>query len=120
MSGLLINTVTGDLDITDNKLSLTSGLKAIEQRITQRLRLFLGEWFLNRDRGVPWIQQVFRKNPNPIVVDAVIKREIIAEPQVIELQTFELDLDESTRLLTVTFRAKTQLGEINFQEAFGI
>lgn len=119
MSGILLD-INGDIDITENKLSLTTGLKAIEQRLSQRLRLFLGEWFLDQTRGVPWIQQVFKKNPNPVVVDAVIKREILAEPQVTELQTFSLDLDTATRILTVTFRALTEEGELNFQEAFGI
>lgn len=120
MSGLLINTITGDIDITEGKLTLTTGLKAVEQRIAQRLRLFFGEWFLDKTRGVPWIQQVFKKNPNPDVVDSAIKREILSEPQVRELQTFLLDLDTSSRVLTVTFKALTSEGELNFQEAFGI
>ena len=119
MSGLLLDS-TGDVDITENKLSLTTGQTAIAQRLSQRLRLFFGEWFLDKTRGVPWIQQVFVKNPNATIVDAVIKREIIAEPAVREIQTFELDLNTSTRLLTVTFRVLTSEGEINFQEAFGI
>ena len=119
MSGILLD-INGDVDITNGKLSLTTGLKAIEQRLAQRLRLFFTEWFLDKTRGIPWIQQIFKKNPNPVVVDAVIKREILAEPQVIELQTFSLDLDTTTRLLTVTFRALTTEGELNFQEAFGI
>ncbi len=120
MSGLLINTTTGDMDIADGKLTLTTGLVAVQQRITQRLRFFLAEWFLQKDRGVPWIQQVFKKNPNPVIVDAVIKREIIAEPTVIELKSFNLDIDTATRILTVTFSALTKEGELNFQEAFGI
>lgn len=119
MSGILLDS-DGDIDITEGKLSLTTGLEATAQRISQRLKLYFGEWFLDKTRGVPWIQQVFVKNPNPTIVDAIIKREIIAEPQVIELQQFELDLDTSTRLLTVTFRALTTDGPLDFQEAFGI
>jgi len=120
MSGILINTTTGDADITAGRLSLTTELKAVEQRVSQRLKLFLGEWFLDRRRGVPWIQQVFLKNPNPVIIDAVITREILAEPQVIKLQEFSLDIDTTTRILTVTFKANTKSGELNFQEAFGI
>lgn len=119
MSGLLLD-ANGEIDLTNNKMTLTTGLKAIEQRISQRLRLFLGEWFLDKTRGVPWIQQVFKKNPNPVVVDAVIKREILAEPTVRELQIFELDLDTATRILTVTFKAITTEGVLDFREAFGI
>lgn len=120
MSGILINTTTGDVDINNGKLTLTTGLTAISQRLAQRLRLFFTEWFLDKTRGVPWIQQVFIKNPNPVVIDAVIKREILSEPQVTELQTFTLDIDTTSRVLTVTFRALTTEGELNFQEAFGI
>lgn len=119
MSGLLLDS-NGDLSVVEGKLALTSGTVATSQRIKQRLSLFLAEWFLDKSRGVPYIEQIFVKNPNPVVIDAIFKREIISDPAVIELQFFELDLDTATRILTVTFEAKTDEGLVDFSEVFGI
>jgi hypothetical protein len=111
----------GDLDLTNGEISLTgSGQEAIAQRLKQRLSFFLGEWFLDQTRGIPFIQQIFVKRPNPVVVDAVFKSEILQEPSVTELQEFELDLDTATRELTLSFRVQSEEGEINFSEVFRI
>lgn len=111
---------TGDIDFTNGELSLTDGVDAVRQRLSQRLSFFLGEWFLDRTRGIPYVQQVFIKNPNPAVIDAIFKREILAEPSIRELQSFTLDLDTITRVLTITFRALTTVGPIDFEEEFGL
>lgn len=119
MSGIKLD-INGDIDITDGKFSLTTGVDAIAQRLKQRLGLFLGEWFLDKSRGLPYIQQILVKNPNPTVIDSIFKNEILSEVAVKELTSFELDLDEPTRLLTVNFSAKTDDGPLDFSEAFGI
>lgn len=119
MSGIKLDD-NGDIDTTNNEVTLTSGLEATEQRLRQRLNLFFQEWFLDRTRGIPYIQQIFVKRPVPAVVDTIFKTEILRDPAVLELQQFELDLDTATRILTLTFRALTDDGPINFEEEFGI
>ncbi len=119
MSGIRLET-SGDMEIVQGLISLTTGVDATKQRLKQRLGLFLAEWFLDKTRGIPYISQVFVKNPNPVVIDSIFKREIITDPAVVELQEFDLDLQEDIRLLTVSFRAKTTEGPINFSEVFGI
>ncbi len=98
-----------------NDLTLTTSVDAIEQHLKQRLRTFLEEWFLNRKIGIPWMQQVLKKNPDEVVVDSVIKREIINTPGIEELTEFSLDID-SSRQLRIDFRAQTAEGEIIFDE----
>ena len=117
MSDIKLGT-SGDIDLTNGAVSLTSGVTSASQRIAQRLRFFYSEWFLDRTRGVPYIQQVFVKRPNPVVIDAIFKNEILADPAVIELKQFALDLDTATRVLTITFKALTSDGLIDFSEAF--
>lgn len=111
---------SGDIDLTNGEMTLTTGVEAVAQRLKQRLGMFLSEWFLERSRGIPYIQQVFVKAPNPQVIDAVFKREVLAEPSLRELQSFELDLNTATRELTVRFRAIVDDGPIDFEEVFGI
>lgn len=113
MSGILLD-ANGDMAIEGGKLVLTSGVEATRQRLEQRLKLFFGEWFLDKSRGVPYFEQVFTKQPNPTLIDAVFKREILLDPAMRELQEFSLDLDPETRVLTVRFRARTDDGPIDF------
>jgi len=108
----------GDLDLTGAQASLTSGTTATKQRYKQRLSLFFAEWFLDRTRGVPYTEQIFVKNPNPAAIDAIFKNEILSDPATRELQLFELDLDALSRNMTVTFRALTDDGPIDFSEVF--
>ena len=106
----------GDLVLQETDLVLTTGQEAIEQHLTQRLRTFVGEWFLNNTIGIPYFQQIFKKQPDPIIVDSVLKKEIIETPGIAKLVDFELDLD-STRVLNLSFRAQTIEGDvINFSE----
>jgi len=121
MSDILLDDTTKDISIVQGNLFMTGEtLVAIKQRLSQRLGLFLAEWFLDQSRGIPYIEQVFKKNPNPTVIDAIFKGEIIKEPTVKEFRSFSLDLDPVTRELTVAFNVLTVVGPLDFSEAFGI
>lgn len=105
----------GDIFLNVNDLELTSGVDGIVQHLQQRLRMFLGEWFLDFRLGVPYFQQIMVKNPNPIVVDSVLKKEIVNTPGILQLVSFDLDF-ANNRSLALSFRALTREGEINFSE----
>jgi hypothetical protein len=105
----------GDIFIDVDDLVLTSGIDGIVQHLRQRLRMFLGEWFLDLRRGVAYFQQILLKNPNPSIVDSVLKKEIINTPGILQLTFFDMSLSNN-RELTVSFKALTQEGEINFSE----
>ena len=117
MSDIALDSTTGEITVTDDDLSLTTGAEAIRQHLTQRLRTFLQEWFLDFRIGVPWFQQVLKKNYDPVVVDAAIKGEIVNTPGIEELTSFSLEIITGTRQLNVTFQARTIEGDvINFEE----
>ena len=115
MSDLALDS-TGELDLLDNDLYLTTGQDAIVQHIKQRLQTFLEEWFLDTRIGIAYFQQILKKNADPVIIDSILKREIINTPGIIELTSFDLDMDESNRLLTLTFEARSTAGVINFSE----
>lgn len=117
MSDLTIDQDTGDLFLDETDLTLTSGQEAIRQHLSQRLRTFVGEWFLDLTEGIPYFQHILKKRPDPVIVDSVFKKEIIDTPGIKKLLDFDLDLDASTRVLTLTFRAETIEGSvIDFSE----
>jgi hypothetical protein len=105
----------GDIFLNVNDLELTSGIEAKAQHLTQRLRTFLAEWFLDLRIGVAYFQQIMIKNPNPAIVDSVLKKEILNTPGILQLTSFDLDI-ATNRELTLSFRAITSEGEIDFSE----
>lgn len=119
MSDIAITT-DYEIDIQGGELRLTEGLDSIRQNLKQRLSMFFGEWFLDKSKGLPYYQHIFVKNPNPVVVDAAIKKEVFETPGILEIQNFVLDLDTATRVLSVTLKARTDEGLLEFAEDFGV
>ena len=114
MSSFQLNQTTGDLEITNNSLALTTAREAIRQHLQCRFRLFLGEWFLDIDQGVPWFQDVLQKQSSFAVVKEILKTVILDTPGVIEITTFEFEYNGTTREATLTFSCLTEEGEIDF------
>lgn len=104
----------GDLAVVNGDFVLVSGIDATVQYLTQSLKLFLGEWFLDETKGFPWFDQVFIKNPNPAVLDSVFKKFIIDLPGVIELVSFDLSFLPAQRTLTITGQIRGLDGEADF------
>lgn len=117
---LALDTLSGDLSIVDGDLALVRRGDAVAQHLSQRLKLLLSEWFLDESAGVPYFDLIFVKNPDPTVVDSVLKSVILETPGITKLLEFSLDLDPDTRLLTVNGRAEHADGEIDFRESVGV
>lgn len=103
----------GDLALSAaGDLEVVSGLDAVVQRLRFALQHFKGEWILDEAFGVPWFQDVLKKNPNPVVVDAVLKSVILGTPGVLAIESLDLDWDRARRRLTVRFSALTTSGRV--------
>lgn len=89
---------------------ILTGIDAIKQKVKLRLRFFLGEWFLNTAEGVAWRQNILIKNPNITVVNTLIKKAILGTEGIDGLLSFELITNNSTRTLTINFKAQTNYG----------
>lgn len=110
----------GDLAIKNSDLQLTTSDDAVRQHLQQRLRTFLGEWFLDLDVGVPYFQDILVKNPNINQIDGILKQKILTTPGVVELLSFTMNFDQSARSLSIEFEYTFYSGEINFfTETFG-
>jgi hypothetical protein len=107
---------TWDLEVGATDLSMVTGADGVRQHLAQRLKTFAGEWFLDRRIGVPYLQQVMVKNPDPVVLDSAFKAEIIATPGIEELMAFELAMDAAARQLQLSFVAQSIEGPIIYNE----
>ncbi len=114
---LALDKDTWDLVIADRDLAVVTGESAIVQHLAQRLKTWLGEWFRDQRKGVPYLQHVLVKNPDPVVLDGVFKSAIINTPGIVELTFFDLSVERRTRRLKLTFTATSESGEqISFDE----
>lgn len=105
---------TGDLAIVNGDFALVSGVDETVQFLNQSLRLFLGEWFLDETRGIPYFDEIFIKNPNSVTVHSIFENHIVNLPGIEELQELDLDFDSSSRTLSITGRIRALDGEADF------
>lgn len=97
----------GDVVIQQKDLSLVSGDAATRQRLEQKLRLWQGEWFLDRAAGFPWLQEILGQRPRIQLVSALLRDLVARDPGVTELVELTADYSsEAGRELQVTFRAR--------------
>ncbi len=115
MSDIALN-ADGDLDITNAQLSLVEDAPGEPAAIAQELKIALafhrGEWFLNVLVGVPYLSQVFVKNPALGALNVLFTRAILSVPGIVEINELELSFDNSERLLSIDFNVRAQDGGI--------
>lgn len=112
MSGLQLDD-EGDLLIENGDLQLSApGFESIKLNLRQNLRFFFAEWVFDERIGLPFIGEIIKKNPDPVIVDSVFKRAILNTTGIIELTFIEYDLSPE-RALTINFKALTVDGEIS-------
>jgi len=111
-----IDTTTNDIDVSDGDIQTISGKDGVLQGLRLRLRTFYQEWFLNTKIGVPYYEYFLVKNPDPVLMDGIIRTEIMKEPGVKEIIQFSIEIDTSTRAMTLTFKANTIDGIITYNE----
>ena len=111
---LKLDTVTWDLVIENNDIATVEGIEAIRQNLRQRLQFFRGEYGFDLTRGIPYHDEFFKKKPNPIVMDTILKSVILNTEGIIELTEFTLSLNSSTRILDIYFRCITTEGELDY------
>lgn len=95
------------LAVVNGDFATVSGQDAVAQAITIRLRMFLGEVWLDESIGVPWIQEILGKNRDPVRVRQILSDEIAKIPDVLEVVGTDLVLDPQTRAFTVSYSVRT-------------
>lgn len=109
----------GDLVITNGRTSLASGLDAAVIGATTRMRLILGEWFLNLGVGVPWLERegvsaaraILGQRYNAAKLRSEMRRAILRTPGIVAITRLEVTFDTATRTATVTWRARCAFGD---------
>ena len=86
--------------------------EATAQAVKTRLLLLKGEWFLDIEAGVPYLQQIMVRPSNLPLAEAIIKRTILDTEGVAELQSFAMTYDRETRRLTIQATVANSYGTV--------
>ena len=116
MIDIALDQSTSDLKFSNFDFSLFDGIDQISQNLFIRLKFVLGEWFLDITQGIPYYEDIFKKNPNQIIIENVFKQEIVSTRGVEEILSFEADFNREKRIFYVNFSVRVVSGEQLEQE----
>ena len=83
----------------------TSRTKLAAQRIEQSLNLWLGEWFMDEAKGVPWAAWMEASGAPTVAIQAFVRRLVAGVPDVTRVESVVVTLDEATRRVLITISA---------------
>lgn len=109
-----MNKETGDAVFINGPLSLSgitqSAQDVVAQRLTIRLRSFLGDWFINTAYGLPYFERILTKNVSKTTVDNIFREQILTESGVLEIQEFTSAFSAGARTYSCNFTVLTREG----------
>lgn len=116
-SDLALSATTHDLVFSANgDLIIISNAEQVAQQIKCRLKFWLGEWFLDNRKGVPYLDSILIKNPAMQQIRSIFRAQITGIEGVSKLDNLTLDWDRKARVLTVNYAVTTSYGLITRKE----
>lgn len=115
MKSLLLDD-TGDLVMENGELQFVSGKDEIVQCVRQLIRTNLEEWFLNPAMGFNQSVVLGQKRVNIVDVREALVYTIEQEPRIDNVESINIEFDNKTRELHISFIAIAQGEEIEVQE----
>jgi hypothetical protein len=107
-----LDPIDGDLDLNDDgDARFNRGAEAIASDLQSEFQMWLGEWYLDRQKGFPWMSVL------GVPLDEDGFRRLVEEhaalvPGVVEIQNYALERDAENRSFSVDFEAKADTGAI--------
>lgn len=72
------------------------------QNVETALYLLQGEWFLDTDAGIAYLQRITRRPADLVYAESVIRAAILDVDDVTGITSFSLNLNTATRTLSVS------------------
>jgi hypothetical protein len=89
---------------------------ALIQIIQSRLRLWLAEWWMNQEDGLPMIQKILgQRVKDKELIDRLIQKRIAGTVYVKSITAFSSSFDSNTRAYSCQSTVDTQFGTIVVQ-----
>lgn len=87
-------------DIITSARQFVTGPEATGKGVRHRVRMFLGEYFLDTSDGTDFYDAILGKHPAG-VAEAELKQRILSSPGVYDIADFDLTSDRQARKITV-------------------
>ncbi|WFG37638.1 hypothetical protein QE331_gp169 [Pseudomonas phage 20Sep416] len=105
---LFVNPDTHDLVFINGEAPVTQRMvDIVAQRLKIKLYTFLGEWFLDDRIGIPYFERILGKSRSLPAVDAIFQSEIMRDPGVLEITSWQSGIDPHTREYSMEFTVRT-------------
>jgi hypothetical protein len=88
--------------------------EAPAQAVLTRLRLWLGEWFIDTSEGTPYQQTVLGMHTSQ-TVEPSIRRRILGTQGVTSIESFSMERDPESRKTTISVVVNTEYGATTVQ-----
>jgi hypothetical protein len=113
MIDIALDKLTHDLVLIDNDLVLLDGAERVRQHLAIKLKLWVGEWFMDTEFGTPYLSDILGKQVSLAGSVAALKKSISEVDGVQSITRFEFDFNRSARNLDVNFDVQTPYGNLN-------
>jgi CRISPR/Cas system CSM-associated protein Csm3 (group 7 of RAMP superfamily) len=123
MKSIAIDPYTANFVRENGRLRYTkTELEFTAQKVRHELSLFLGEWFIDPEMGLPYLPGSIKKSEHRTVLESAIRAKLISIEDVNSIIEFNPRYDKSERLLEVAFVLDTKAGKLdsNWPAAGGI
>ena len=108
-------TTKGYLISSGGDLAIVKEAEALAQQLSQKIKLFLKEWFLDQTAGVPYYEYIVGKNYNLSTISSILRSTISSTTGVRTIDIFKARVESTTRTLYVEFavnQGSVQLVEV--------
>lgn len=97
-------------DIKLNEAGEITVAESPVQEVKIRLKWFAGEWVFSPDKGFPWYETAYLKNPNLELIKNKLIKEIRKVDGVIGVPDIQIQRDVKTRKAVIRFSLQTSEG----------
>jgi len=98
----------GDWTWGKGRANYLSGVNAVAQNIQTRLKMVLGDCFFATNSGIDWFNLLGAKNQ--LALNIAVSATILNTNSVTGILELSLNLDRTTRGITITYNAQTVYG----------
>lgn len=116
---LAMDMATGDLALRDGDVLLIDNAERVAQQILITLRFWLGEWFLDVQDGIPYLDYVLVKSPNLLHIRQIFTEAIEKVEGVQRVEEMKFAFDVKNRSLRVDYEVSTNYGLLTRREVLG-
>jgi hypothetical protein len=114
MKSFAINPLSNDFIREGNLIRYTKDdLEHLTLMVRHELSLFLGEWFVDTSKGLPYIpDEDSGKMAHRVLLETAMRSKITSITGIKRLRSFVPELDKRQRVYRVSFSADTDYGEL--------